>query len=33
MERINIKKLKEVEGKEQFVLRSQLGLQLWKICM
>jgi hypothetical protein len=29
-EMINIKKLSEVEGKEQFVLRSQIGLQLWK---
>jgi hypothetical protein len=33
MERYNLKKLSEVEGKEQFVLRSQVGLQLWKILM
>jgi hypothetical protein len=32
MERFNLKKLNDVEGKEQnFVLRSQIGLQLWKI--
>jgi hypothetical protein len=31
MERFNLKKLNEVEGKEQYLLRSQIGLQLWKI--
>jgi hypothetical protein len=31
MERYNLKKLNEVEGKEQFVLRSQIGLQRWRI--
>jgi hypothetical protein len=30
-ERFNLKKLNNVEGKEQIVLRSQIGLQLWKI--
>jgi hypothetical protein len=33
MERFSLKKLNEVEGKEHFVLRSQIGLQLWKICI
>jgi hypothetical protein len=31
MERFNLKKLNDVEGKENFVLRSQISLQLWKI--
>jgi hypothetical protein len=31
MERYNLKKLNEVEGKEHFMLRSQIGLQVWKI--
>jgi hypothetical protein len=30
MGKFNLKKLKEAEGKEQFMLKSQLGLQLWK---
>jgi hypothetical protein len=30
-ERFNLKKLNDAEGKEHFPLRSQLGLQLWKI--
>jgi hypothetical protein len=29
MERFNLKKLNEVEGKEKF--RSQINLELWKI--
>jgi hypothetical protein len=31
MERFNLKKLNEMEDKERFMLRSQIGLQLWKI--
>jgi hypothetical protein len=31
MERFNLKKLNDVDGKEHFVLRSQIGLQFWKI--
>jgi hypothetical protein len=31
MERFNLKKLNDVEGKEQFLLKSQIGLQPWKI--
>jgi hypothetical protein len=31
MVRLNLKKLKVVEGKEQFVLRTQIGWQLSKI--
>jgi hypothetical protein len=31
MERFNLKKLNEVEGKEQYWLRSQIGLQLLKV--
>jgi hypothetical protein len=31
IERFNLKKLQETEAKEQFVLRSQIGLQFWKI--
>jgi hypothetical protein len=31
MERFNLKKLNEVEVKEQFVLRSHISLELWKI--
>jgi hypothetical protein len=31
MERFNLKKLNDVEGKDNFVLSSQIGLQLWKI--
>jgi hypothetical protein len=31
MERFNLKKLNDVEGKEQIRVRSQTGLQLWKI--
>jgi hypothetical protein len=31
LERFNLKKLNDVEGKEHFMLRSQIGLQLWKI--
>jgi hypothetical protein len=31
MERFNLKKLNEVGVKSNFVLRSQIGLQLWKI--
>jgi hypothetical protein len=31
MERFNLKKLNKLGGKEQYVLRSQIGLQLWKI--
>jgi hypothetical protein len=27
----NLKKLNEVEGKREIALRSQIGLQLWKI--
>jgi hypothetical protein len=30
-ERLNLKKLNNVEVKSNFVLRSQIGLQLWKI--
>jgi hypothetical protein len=30
MERFNLKKLNEVEGKEQYWLKSEMGLQLWK---
>jgi hypothetical protein len=33
MERFNLKKLNKVEGKGSVVLRSQIGLQLWKIWM
>jgi hypothetical protein len=34
MERISLKKLKDVEGKEQYLtLKSEIGLQLCKICM
>jgi hypothetical protein len=28
---VNKQKLNEVKGKEQYVLRSQIGLRLWKI--
>jgi hypothetical protein len=31
MERFNLKKLNEVEGKVQYRVRSQIGLQLSKI--
>jgi hypothetical protein len=31
MERFNLKKFNDVEGKSNFALRSQIGLQLWKI--
>jgi hypothetical protein len=31
MERFNLKKLNDVEGKEQFHVEVQIGLQLWKI--
>jgi hypothetical protein len=31
MERFNLKKLNELEGEEHIMLRSQIGLQLWKI--
>jgi hypothetical protein len=31
MERFNLGKLNELEGKNNIVLRSQIGLQLWKI--
>jgi hypothetical protein len=30
MERFNLKKLNDVEGKEQIVFRCQISLQLWK---
>jgi hypothetical protein len=30
MEKFNPKIFKEAEGKEQFMVKSQLGLQLWK---
>jgi hypothetical protein len=30
MEKFNFKKFKEAEVKEQFMLKSQLRLQLWK---
>jgi hypothetical protein len=30
MEKFNLNKFKEAEGKEQFMVKSQLGLQLWK---
>jgi hypothetical protein len=33
MERFNLRKLREAEGKEQIVLRSQVGSQLWNIWM
>jgi hypothetical protein len=33
MEKFNLKKLNETEGKEQYLLRSQIALQLWKIWM
>jgi hypothetical protein len=29
MERSNLNKLIEVEGKEEYVLKSQIGSQLW----
>jgi hypothetical protein len=32
MERLNLKELNEVDGKEH-VMRSQIGSQLWKIWM
>jgi hypothetical protein len=32
-ERFNLKKLNKIEGKEHFVLRSQIGLQFCKIWM
>jgi hypothetical protein len=31
MEQFNIKKLNEIKVKKSIVLRSQIGLQLWKI--
>jgi hypothetical protein len=31
MERFNLKKLTDVKGKSNLALRSQIGLQLWKI--
>jgi hypothetical protein len=31
MERFNLKKLNKVRGKKNFVLTSQIGLQIWKI--
>jgi hypothetical protein len=31
MERFNLKKLNNGESKEQFRVRSEIGLQLWKI--
>jgi hypothetical protein len=33
IERFNLKKLNEVEGKSNIVLSSQIGLQIWKIWM
>jgi hypothetical protein len=33
MERFNLNKLNEVESKEHYVLRSQIGSQIWKIWM
>jgi hypothetical protein len=30
IERFNLKKLNEVEGKEQYRVEYQIGLQLWK---
>jgi lipopolysaccharide export system protein LptC len=30
MERFNLKKLNKVEGKEQYRMSSQKGLQIWK---
>jgi hypothetical protein len=30
MEKFNLKIFKEAEGKEQFMLKPQLRLQLWK---
>jgi hypothetical protein len=33
MKWLSLKKLNEVEGKEQFPVESQIGLQLWKIWM
>jgi hypothetical protein len=33
IEKFNLKKLNEVEEKSNIVLRSQIGLQLWKIWM
>jgi hypothetical protein len=31
MERFNLKKLNELEGKEQYLVEVSKGLQLWKI--
>jgi hypothetical protein len=31
MERFNLKKLNEVEGKRSIALKSEIDLQLWKI--
>jgi hypothetical protein len=31
MERFNLKKLNETEGKENYCVKFQIGLQLWKI--
>jgi hypothetical protein len=33
MERLNLKKLNEIEGREQFIVEVSNSLQLWKILM
>jgi hypothetical protein len=33
MERFNLKKLNEVEGKDQYHVEVSMGLQLWNIWM
>jgi hypothetical protein len=30
VERLNLKKLKEIEGNDSILLKSQIGSQLWK---